>query len=101
MPTYLYQEILKNGDEGACFEWIQSITEPALTTHPSTGNPVRKLFTPPHLGTKHTSGQTKKMLDPKNIERAGFTQYNKDPLTGKYHKTVGDKGPDVLKKPPA
>lgn len=42
MPVYVY----KNLETGDTFELEQRITEPALTTHPQTGHPVRRLIQP-------------------------------------------------------
>lgn len=98
MPTYRYQEILDDGSDGEVFEIVQSIHEPSLTVDPKTGRAVRRLFLPPNLGIKHTPGSTQTLLDPKNLESKGFTQYQKDPVSGKYHKAFGEKGPDTLKR---
>lgn len=92
MPTYVYEVI----DTGERFEAVQSMQEPELTVHPESGQPVRKVFLPPNLGIRHTSGREKSMLDNKNVEKAGFTKYEKDKLTGTYHRVAGNKGPDTL-----
>lgn len=44
MTTYLY-EILgtPHGEEPRYFEWRQSMRDPALETHPETGEPVRRV----------------------------------------------------------
>ena len=42
MPVYVY----KNLATGETFELAQRITEPALTTHPETGDPVKRLVQP-------------------------------------------------------
>jgi len=101
MPTYLYQEILPDGSEGDCFEIIQRMSDPALTTHPKTGNPVKKVFAAPNLPTKYTEGATKSKLTNENVEKHGFTKYEKDKLTGMYHKTAGTdkRAPDVVDAP--
>ncbi|MEF2280327.1 FmdB family transcriptional regulator [Deinococcus sp. YIM 134068] len=39
MPTYVY----KNTDTGETFEIKQSIRDEALTTHPETGAPIRRV----------------------------------------------------------
>lgn len=98
MPTYMYQEILPDGSDGACFEVVQRMADSTLKTHPETGNAVRKVFVPPNLPTKHTEGATKSKLTDDNVEKHGFTRYEKDKLTGKYHKTAGKdkRAPDVV-----
>lgn len=96
MPIYVYQVIRKDGSEGETFEVEQSMSADALKTHPVTGEPVKRVFQPPNIATKHTPGATKKQLDDKNVEKAGFTKYVRDKMTGRYHKTAGKEGPDTL-----
>ncbi|WOO40967.1 hypothetical protein [Rubellicoccus peritrichatus] len=98
MPVYVYEVILEDGSGGQVFEIEQSMKDPALETHPQTGEPVRRVYQPPNLGTRYTPGSTKSKLETKNVEKAGFTKYEKDKLTGKYHKTAGQdkRAPDVL-----
>lgn len=99
MPTYVYQVINPDGTEGACFEVVQSIHEANLTMHPETGEPVRKVFLPPHVGIKHTEGKTKALLSNENIAKSGLAKYEKDRLTGAYNKVVGTTGPDKIQRP--
>lgn len=98
MPTYQYQEILPDGSEGPVFEVIQRMSEATLKTHPKTGNPVRKLFHAPNVSSKYTDGATKSKLTNENVEKHGFTRYEKDKVTGRYHKTAGKdkRAPDVV-----
>ncbi len=97
MPIYVYQVINKDGSEGEIFEVDQHMTDSHLTKHPVTGEPVRHVYQPPNLGVKYTPGQTAKKLESKNIERAGFTKYERDKLTGTYHRVAGKEGPSQLK----
>jgi predicted nucleic acid-binding Zn ribbon protein len=90
MPVYTYRIINKDGSKGDYFEVEHSMSEPPLEKHPITGEPIIKVMNAPNLGIKHTSGSTEKKLDNKNVEAAGFTKYEKDKLTGKYHKTAGN-----------
>lgn len=101
MPTYLYQEILPDGSEGECFEMIQRMSDAPLKTHPQTGNPVEKVFVAPNLPTKYTEASTKSKLTDQNVEKHGFTRYEKDKLTGMYHKTAGKdkRAPEVVDAP--
>lgn len=94
MPVYIYEEI----DSGAQFEVIQSMREAPLTTHPETGRPVRRVILPPNLGLKHTAGKEKTLLDNRNVEKAGFTKYERDKLTGTYHRVAGKNGPESFRK---
>lgn len=98
MPTYVYQEILPDGTDGEAFEYIQRMADEPLKTHPKTGNPVRKVFHAPNVSSKYTEGTTKAKLSDENVEKNGFTRYEKDKLTGRYHKTAGKdkRAPDVV-----
>ena len=102
MPTYLYAEQLEDGSEGETFEYVQSMTEAALTHHPLTGRPVRRVYVAPHLTTRYSPGATASKLDNKNVEKAGFTKYERDKLTGTYHKVAGSNpaAPAILNRPP-
>ena len=48
MPTYVY----KNLNTGDTFELYQPITEPALTEHPETGDPVKRVVQPVGIAFK-------------------------------------------------
>ena len=98
MPIYVYQVTHADGTEGECFEVEQSMHDEPLTTHPRTGEPVRRVYQAPNLATRYTPGATKTKLEPKNVEKAGFTKYERDQLTGRYHKTAGkdNRAPDVI-----
>ena len=99
MPIYVYQVVSENSEEGAIFEVEQPMSEPSLTQHPVTGEKVKRVYLPPNLGIKYTPGSTEKKLETSNIEKAGFTRYERDKLTGTYHKTAGldQRAPDTLK----
>ena len=101
MPIYVYQTVLEDGSEGSTFEVVQSMSEPALTHHPVTGEKVKRVYCPPNIGLKYTPGSTQKKLETKNVEKAGFTKYERDKLTGRYHKTAGKdcRAPDVIDSP--
>lgn len=99
MPIYVYEVIKEDGSAGERFEIQQSMKEDALTQHPQTGEPVRRVFLPPNLSSKYTPGQTASKLDNRSVEKAGFTKYEKDKLTGKYHRVAGKAGPSEFSKP--
>ena len=98
MPTYVYQEILPDGSDGEAFEYIQRMADDPITAHPKTGNPVRKVFHSPNVSSKYTEASTKSKLTDENVEKHGFTRYEKDKLTGRYNKTAGKdkRAPDVV-----
>jgi predicted nucleic acid-binding Zn ribbon protein len=95
MPLYVYQVIESDGSDGAVFEVLQGMSEPVLTHHPETGQPVKRLLSAPRAAGKFSDvGQGK--LSTSNLERLGFTQYKKAG-DGKYEKTAG-KGPDLISR---
>lgn len=94
MPVYVY-EILTTGER---FELQQSMRDEALTVHPETGEPVRRVILPPNLATHYTPGREKSLLDNRNVEKAGFTKYERDKLTGTYHRVAGNQGPKSFRK---
>ncbi|NJK46620.1 MAG: FmdB family transcriptional regulator [Pleurocapsa sp. SU_196_0] len=73
MPIYVYQG-LTSGDT---FEIEQRISEAALTTHPSTGEPVKRLIGRPAISFKG-SGFTPTI--PKAAPRAASTNPRARPL---------------------
>lgn len=99
MPTYLYQVIRDDSSEGEVFECEHSMNE-TLEAHPVTGERIRRVYSVPNLGVRYSSGSTQKLLSNDNLERKGFTKYEKDKVSGKYHKVVGE-GPGVINRPPA
>ncbi len=101
MPIYVYEVVNPDGSAGERFEIQQSMRDEALQVHPESGKKVRRVLLPPNLSTRYTPGETKTRLDNRNVEKAGFTKYEKDKLTGKYHRVAGKAGPEVITKPPA
>jgi len=72
------------------FEVLRKISDPTLLTCPKCGNDVTRVLSAPSLAKSSPS------LDPKNLEKHGFTQYRKSGK-GVYEKTAG-KGPNVINK---
>ena len=98
MPLYVYEVVLKDGTGGESFEVLQGMNEAALTAHPETGEPVRRVFGTPNAPKGWTDSQGKGKTSDKNLERLGFTKYVKGG-SGRYEKVLG-KGPDLIRKPP-
>lgn len=96
MPTYVYAVIQDDGSDGDHFELMQPITAPALKVHPETGKPVRRVPTLPNIPMTHTDAAEKTKLSNKNLDRLGFTKYEKSG-DGFYEKKAG-KGPDVISR---
>jgi len=96
VPIYVYETLDSDGQPGERFEIQQSMRESALTHHPVSGAPVRRVPQVPNLATKYTPGATASKLTNENVEKQGFTKYERDKLTGRYHKVAGQRGPGVL-----
>jgi len=97
MPTYVYEVVLSDGQGGEQFEVIQPISEPPLTEHPQTGEPVRRVIQPVFVGGQWSdSSMHKRMKDDKKLDQLGFTKYVKSG-DGTYEKRAG-KGPDVISR---
>ncbi len=97
MPTYVYEVVREDGERGERFEVIQQISEPALTEHPETGEPVQRVITGCFIGgTWSDSAMQKNSNDDQKLDQLGFTKYVKSG-DGYYEKRAG-KGPDVIHK---
>jgi len=88
MPTYVYRIINEDGSEGETFEVFQKMSDPPLTEHPETGEPVRRVIQAPNIAGKWSEAGTKKMLSDSNLDRLGFTKYQKMGK-GQYEKRAG------------
>ena len=90
MPTYVYAIVNPDGSDGATFEVFQRLSDSALTRHPESGTPVRRIPVAPQFQT--TTEKAK--LSNKNLDRLGFTKYERSGK-GIYEKKAGD-GPNVI-----
>ena len=94
MPTYVYEILTKQGrPTGRTFELVQPMRDDALAKHPETGEPVRRAIVAPTLGT--ASSKFKSSLSNKNLERLGFTKYERKGK-GYMERTAGKKGPRAI-----
>jgi predicted nucleic acid-binding Zn ribbon protein len=94
MPIYVYEVIRADGQDGATFEVLQSMSEPPLTKHPDTGDPVRRCIALPSIAGTWTDMKSSSNLSDKNLDAKGFTKYVKMG-DGMYEKRAGQ-GPDVI-----
>lgn len=94
MPTYVYQVINSDGSDGEIFEVFQKMSDPPLTAHPDTGQPVRRLIQPPIIPGNWSDHATRQKLSDKNLDRLGFTKYERAG-DGMYEKKAGQ-GPNVI-----
>jgi predicted nucleic acid-binding Zn ribbon protein len=94
MPTYVYQIINSDGSEGETFEIFQKMSDAALTKHPESGKPVRRVIQAPNLPLNYSDAATNQKLSDKNLDRLGFTKYQRAG-DGKFEKKAGQ-GPNVI-----
>lgn len=94
MPIYVYEVVLPGDEAGQRFEVMQRMSDPVLTHHPSTGQPVRRVIQPPHLAGPWSESGTRAALSDRNLAEKGFTKYVKTD-DGRYEKTTSD-GPGEI-----
>ena len=94
MPTYLYQVQTDDDSEGEIFEVVQPMSERPLTKHPETGVSVTRIPALPNIAGKWSDIKGKAQLSNKNLDRLGFTKYERAG-DGNYEKKAGD-GPNVI-----
>ena len=88
MPTYVYETVLPDGRAGEAFEVMQSMSDPVLTEHPQTGQPVRRVIQAPSVGGMWSASGRRAMLSDRKLAEQGFTKYVKTG-DGSYEKTTG------------
>ena len=96
MPLYVYEIIQDDGSSGERFEVFQKMSDEALTVHPETGKPVKRVVTSANIAGNWSDAATKQKLSNKNLDRLGFTKYERAG-DGHYEKKAG-KGPDVINR---
>lgn len=94
MPTYVYEVVLADGSGGEQFEIMQAMSAAALTVHPETGQPIRRVITAAAVAGRWTDMKNTRRLSDQNLAAKGFTKYTKTD-SGRYEKTTGS-GPDVI-----
>jgi len=95
MPFYVYEVITEDGAPGHRFEWRQKMSDPPLQKHPTTGQPVRRVVTPPTIMGEHSDHKmSQSVKDDKKLDQLGFTKYVK--AGGGYYEKRAGKGPDVI-----
>jgi len=89
MPTYLYCEVLEDGSDGEMIEVTRHADDPDPDAHPETGRRLRRVYVAPNLALRYSGPAQKTSLANERLEKLGFTKYEKDKLTGTYHKVAG------------
>src|SRR5262245_11576219 len=93
MPTYVYEVLDKKGKPtGRTFEAFQSIKDDAYIKDPKTGEPVRRAILAPNIAGNWSDLKSKGKLSNKNLERLGFTKYEKRGK-GYMERVAGKEGP--------
>ena len=91
MPTYVYAYLDDKGElTGESFELVQPISADALTEH--EGRPVKRVPQAPAIAGKWSDMKAKGQLSDSNLERLGFTKYQRN-VDGGMTRTAGKEGP--------
>lgn len=86
MPTYVYRVVsskkksVASEDDERRFEVVQAMSDPPLTRHPETGEPVERVICAPNIATGKLGNAA--------LSSAGFTKYTKT-SDGTYEKQAG------------
>lgn len=97
MPTYIYEYLDKDGHgTGESFELVQKMSDDALTTH--EGRPVHRVPQAPIIAGKWSDMKGKGQLSNENLERLGFTKYQKN-SDGGMSRVAGKEGPKTINNP--
>lgn len=97
MPTYVYEVLTAKGEPtGETFEFSQPMKDDALTVQPGTGKPVRRAIVAAHIAGKWSPIKGKNTLSNKNLERMGFTKYERKG-NGYMERVAGKEGPQTLR----
>jgi len=95
VPTYLYEILDKKGrPTGETFEIVQLMKDEPLSKEPGTERPCRRAIVAPAIAGKWSPIKAKSTLSNKNLERMGFTKYERRG-DGYMEKTAG-KGPRAI-----
>jgi hypothetical protein len=94
MPTYVYAYLDDDGNPtDETFELVQSISADALKKH--DGRAVARVPQAPNIAGKWSDLKAKGMLSNENLDRLGFTKYEKKG-DGYMERTAGKMGPKSI-----
>lgn len=94
MPIYVYECVREDGGDGETFEVFQRMSDPALTQHPETGVPVRRIPARTSIGGLWSDDSMRRSVSDDKLAKHGFTKYVKTG-DGTYEKTLGS-GPSMI-----
>lgn len=93
---YEYEILDKKGNPtGRMFETFQSMKDAALKVHPETGEALRRAVQLPNIAGKWSDLKGKSALSNKNLERLGFTKYERKGK-GYMERVAGNEGPKSI-----
>jgi len=96
MPVYQYK-VVDSKIEDEIIEVEQEIGAKELRVHPITGETIKKVITAISLTLSHSSTKEKATLEKGNLEKNGFTVFQKDDSNSlKYNRTAGNQGPEEI-----
>ncbi len=78
MPLYVYEVVLPDGSGGEQFEVLQKMSDAALTKHPETGEPVRRVFGEPNAPRTWTDRQGKAKTQRQEPRGEGLHEVRQD-----------------------
>lgn len=94
MPIYVYEYLDDAGEgTGEYFEHVQAMSADALTEH--EGRPVHRVPQAPNIAGKWSDMKSKSALSNKNLDRLGFTKYEKRG-DGYMERVAGKEGPKSI-----
>ncbi|MEM7622264.1 MAG: FmdB family transcriptional regulator [Planctomycetota bacterium] len=94
MPTYVYEYLDEHGDgTGETFELVQPITADALKKH--DGRKVHRVPQAVNIAGDWSEMKSKSKLSNKNLERLGFTKYERKG-EGYMERVAGKDGPKSI-----
>lgn len=93
---YVYELLdAKGRPTGETFEVQQMMKDKALTRQPGTGKPCRRAIVAPNIAGKWSDIKGKSALSNKNLERMGFTKYERKGK-GYMERVAGKGGPRTI-----
>ena len=95
MPIFRYR-VLNGKNPEHFIEVEQSLKEPALDLHPITKEKIERVVKSSSLILKHADRIERQKLNPKNLEKNGFSLYERAGEGNNFQRTVGHTGPKSI-----
>ena len=78
MPLYEYEVVLPDGTAGEVFEVLQPMSDPPLTEHPESGEPVRRVFGMPNTPRTWTASHAEERHERQEPRADGIDQVREE-----------------------